>query len=264
MLTDQGYLKDHQYKTPDNLGARIALHRLFSTNPYGWQKWVFDQLELQSGMQVLEVGCGPGDLWRENLSRFPTGLRVTVCDLSVGMLESARQSLAESSGFTYANIDAQAIPFPDHSFDKVIANHMLYHIPDIDLAISELWRVLKPGGMLCAATNGYGHMEELRNLVSKFKPDYQGMQDQVRRFSLETSDQYLRKMFPRIELRVYEDNLIVTETEPLIAYIISMWDTFTEGEQEQLTALEKYIREIIATRGSFQITKSQGVSLAWK
>jgi ubiquinone/menaquinone biosynthesis C-methylase UbiE len=264
MLTDQTYLKENQYKTPDNLNARIALHRLFGTNSYPWQQWVFDQLELQPGMRILEVGCGPAELWQENLFRFPAGIRVTACDLSMGMLVKARQSLVEARDFWYMNIDAQAIPFPACYFDKVIANHMLYHVPDIDLAISEIWRVLKPGAMLCAATNGNKHMTELRNLISLFKPEYRGMEGAAKRFSLENSEQYLRKTFSRTKVRIFEADLIVTETEPLIAYILSMWGIYPELDKEKLTALAEHVQQIIATKGSFPITKSQGVAIAWK
>lgn len=264
MITYQSYLKDHQYKTADNLNARIALHRQFGTNPYGWQKWVFDLLNLQSGMQVLEVGCGPGGLWSENIIRCPGGLQVVICDYSLGMLESARSAIMEADYFYCANIDAQAIPFPDNYFTRVIANHMLYHVPDIDLAIAELWRVLTPGGILYASTNGIGHMRELSDLIKIYKPGYQGTQDQTRRFSLENSQEILGKFFSQVDLKVYAENLIVNKAEPLINYILSCWETFDDAERDQLRALEEHIRGILVVQGAFHISKSQGIAIAWK
>lgn len=58
------------------------------------------------------------------------------------------------------NLDAQRIPLPEHSFDLILVNHLLYHVPEKELAITELWRVLTPGGKLCSATNGFGHLVE--------------------------------------------------------------------------------------------------------
>jgi SAM-dependent methyltransferase len=61
--------------------------------------------------------------------------------------------------------DVQALPFADGSFDVAVAAWMLYHVPDLDRAVSELARVLRPGGRLVALTNSAFHLQELRDLV---------------------------------------------------------------------------------------------------
>jgi hypothetical protein len=72
-----------QYRAGSNLGARVALQARFSTNPYGWQRWVFDRLELPPEASLLELGWGPGLLWRENL-RIPEGWNLTLTDRDDG------------------------------------------------------------------------------------------------------------------------------------------------------------------------------------
>jgi len=69
------------------------------------------------------------------------------------MLAAAR-SRAGSHVFLIAG-DAQWLPFADASFDCILAMHMLYHVPDRDLAIAEMRRVLRPGGVLLALTNSH-------------------------------------------------------------------------------------------------------------
>ncbi len=95
--------------------------------------------------RVLEVGCGWGELaaWigRE------TGARVTAVDLSPRMV-----ALAVEAGVAAEVADVQELPFEDGSFDVAVAAWMLYHVPDRDRAVSELARVLRPGGRLVAAT----------------------------------------------------------------------------------------------------------------
>lgn len=65
-IADSNYVK-YQYKNASNLNTRIRLHQEFSTNKYGWQRWLFDQLKFTPQSCVLELGCGAGNLWLENI-----------------------------------------------------------------------------------------------------------------------------------------------------------------------------------------------------
>jgi ubiquinone/menaquinone biosynthesis C-methylase UbiE len=79
---------------------------------------------------VLEVGCGSGQLWLVNHHRLPAGWHVILSDLSTGMLATAHRQLSPyGHDLRFVVHDAQALPFAAHSFDAIIANHMLYHVP---------------------------------------------------------------------------------------------------------------------------------------
>jgi ubiquinone/menaquinone biosynthesis C-methylase UbiE len=261
-ITDQAYLKDEQYKSVDKLQARIALHQRFSTNPNNWQRWVFDQLEIKPGLRVLEVGCGPASLWRENLDRLPVDLEVCMGDYSIGMAQSARQALVGKSGFSFTNLDAQRLPYSDAEFDLVVANHMLYHLPDVRAGLSELRRVLQPGGQLCAATNGLGHMAELNQLVYQFNWRDDALRFPTRSFCLENGPDQVGEFFQNVQVRFYEDNLLVTEPGPLRAYILSMWNAMEDARPEVMAAFDQTLERIFTEQGSFFIRKSAGVILA--
>ena len=265
-ISDQEFLKNQQYKTPSNLNARIELHRRFGTNPYSWFHWVLDQVAPAPGTYLLEIGCGPGDLWLENRSRLPQGLHVVLGDLSPGMLAKARQRLARLEGIAHLDflcLDAQSLPFSNGDFDLVIANHMLYHVPDISKAAGEIRRVLKPGGRLVAATNGFGHMHELHELIGGFNPGYQGIEP-ARRFALENAASILSPYFTRFDERHFQDDLEVTEIEPLLAYIHSLRDVFHISAEPAVGELDEYVRSRLEKSGSFHISKSQGVVIAWR
>src|SRR6266508_1554654 len=80
---------ERQYHDSSNLNARAAIYR-FATNSISWPRWVFDQLSLPQNAQVLELGCGSGALWKQNLDRLPQQCRISLCDLSPGMLQECR------------------------------------------------------------------------------------------------------------------------------------------------------------------------------
>jgi ubiquinone/menaquinone biosynthesis C-methylase UbiE len=253
-----------QYKNASNLNARIQLHTLFSTNKYGWCRWVFDRLELPRNCQILEVGAGPGDLWLRNRDRLPDSWVVTVTDASPGMLEKTKENLAGNDHpFTFRVVDAQSIPFDDGSFDGVIANHMLYHVPDLNKGLSELRRVLKPGGRFYASTIGWSHMQGLRDLVCEFDPsvEYESPSQMIS-FALENGRNLLSTHFPEIEIHRYEDALLITAAEPLVAYVRSMATVRSTRINVDPTAFSQYVEAKIASQGAIHIVKDSGLFAA--
>jgi ubiquinone/menaquinone biosynthesis C-methylase UbiE len=262
-LTDQEYLLSEQYGNADNLNARIALHRRFSTNKRGWNPWAFDQLDLSAHGEILDVGCGPCDLWVDNVDRIPDGWHIVLSDLSSGMLGQARDNLRDCGRvFTYWCADAQAIPFADERFDIVIANHMLYHVPDRARAISEMHRVLKPGGRLYTATNGHAHLRELREWIARFDPQAQEL-DAAMEFGLDRGGkEQLARHFAEVEIRRYPDGLVVTEVAPFVAYALS-----TSHADAIRASLQRFVRlaeDEIASAGAIRITKDVGLFVATK
>jgi SAM-dependent methyltransferase len=244
-----------QYKDPANFNARVELHRLFSVNPQGWHHWVFEQFELPAQARLLEIGCGPGWLWLSNRAGIPSGWDITLTDFSSAMLETARQHL-KFRPFTFQQADAQDLPFPNASFDAIIANHMLYHVPDKPRAFAEIRRVLKPGGKFYASTIGKDNMLELRQLNRKF-----GIVSPLNAtldFNLENGAEQLAGRFPNVELRLYEDELRVTEAGPAVAYAGSA-GSLTE---QQAADLQAAITQEIAAHGYFRISKPIGMFIA--
>ncbi|MGN1205990.1 MAG: MerR family transcriptional regulator, partial [Eubacterium sp.] len=135
-----------QYKNGTNINARIRLHHLYSQNPQSWFSWIFDQIEGEFFANVLELGCGTGQFWKENVQRIPADAHIHLTDISRGMLEDSRKNLnldADEKRFSFDVADACAIPAEDDSFDMVIANFVLFYVKDQEKAFSEIRRVLK-------------------------------------------------------------------------------------------------------------------------
>jgi ubiquinone/menaquinone biosynthesis C-methylase UbiE len=248
-----------QYRTVSNLQARLALHQRFSTNPYGWLRWVFDHFRLPPQCRLVELGGGAGDLWIENRSRMPPGWTIIISDASMGMVSHARQRLRPfERALTFAVIDAQALPFATASVDAIIANHMLYHVPDQPRALAEIQRVLKPGGRLYASTVGQRHLGEITELVRRFDArlaSWQGPADVS--FTLENGADLLGAWFHEVALTRYEDGLVVTEAAPLVDYMLSGRLQLTPEEEETLRAFVG--QELRRHGGTLAITKDSGM-----
>lgn len=172
-VNNQTYLRSVQYSTDANLQARIRLHEQYSINNLDFHVWVFNHLQLPTSCRILEVGCGPGMLWRKNLDRIHPEWRVCLADFSPGMIRTAQSHiLPVHPHFTTAGLDIQHIPFSEASFDVIIGNHMLYHVPDHPKVFGGIRRLLKPGGRFYASTNGQTHLQEMGELVTRFNPKY--------------------------------------------------------------------------------------------
>jgi SAM-dependent methyltransferase len=261
-FTDQAYLENEQYRDSSNLDTRASLHDRFSTNPQGWFAWMFDTLEtLPAEGKLLDLGCGAGGLWRSHPERIPAGWSITLGDLSEGMLLSTwRRLVVTKRAYKYEKMDAQQIPYPDGSFDIVIANHMLYHVPDIPKALREIRRVLKPGGKLVASTVGKNHMQEIESWIKQIGlgPSYTPFQAA---FSLENGQVELEKYFQDVKLLRYEDSLRITEIEPLIAYIRSRSGA-AEVLPEQFETLQTFLEAEMSAKQALLVHKDSGLFLA--
>lgn len=263
-FTDQNYLKTDQYRDSSNLDSRVEVHKRFSTNPYGWLTWVFDRLlDLPANAKILELGCGPGYLWKENASRVPSAWDITLSDLSSGMLDSAWRNLVVTGrSYKFKEIDAQDIPFEDETFDAVIANHMLYHVPDKAKAIAEIKRVLKTGGRFFATTVGDDHMKEMMDWYRRVHVD-KVWESFANSFTLENGLEQVRAFFPNVTVSRHEDNLEITELEPIMAYIRS-GIRVAELSEEELAKLKSDLEKELQEKGRIFIRKDSGLFKAIK
>lgn len=250
-----------QYQSATNISARIRLHRDYSTNPYGWFPWIYDQCRITDGLRVLELGCGDGTLWSENLARLPEQVQILLSDISEGMLRDARRRLGtEDPRFSFQAFDCGHIPCADQSFDRILANHVLFYCEDLPAVLSEICRVLAPGGVFLCSAYGSRHMQEISALVQRFDSRIVLSADKLyEHFGLENGESMLRRHFSDVRLLRYEDSIELNRAEPLIEYILSC-----HGNQNQYL-LDRYkdFRAFVEkqTTKNFHITKDAGVFL---
>ena len=264
--TDRLILTQDAYATDTHLAVRMRTHELYSQPQIDYPRWVVDTIGWPRDAWVLDVGAGPGAYSDLVCERISDGLYLAG-DLSLGM---ARRASAE--GVPALNLDVQHLPFAAATFDVVLANHMLYHVPDITHALRELQRVLKPSGLLVAATNSAATMPELETLARRactllgyprqeFIPTHQN-------FTLENGPVQAARFFRAVARYDLPSALHFPDVEPVMDYLNSMqairapqlppgvtWDEF-------MNVMEKQIARLIRHYGELQVQKLAGVIVA--
>ena len=152
------------------------------------------------------------------------------------------------------------LPFNDNSFDVVIANHILFFMKDIDLALSEIKRVLKPGGLVYCSTFGSNHMIELQELMLSFSSSIRIYEYKLSsKFGLENGESILNRYFNNIERVLYDDKLIVNDTNGILEYIYSIPANILDIIDTKKKEFESHINKNIEKNGEIYITSRLGL-----
>lgn len=261
MSNDESSIVEN-YKNAKHLDVRISLHDRYSTNKTGWFPWLLSQIDFTTISRLLEIGCGNGDLW----SSCKINLRnreIFLSDSSKGMVDVVREKMGND--FNCIVVDCQKISFKNEYFDSVIANHVLFYVNDLNAGLLEICRVLRDEGILYCTTYGKDHMKEINEIVSSFDSRIKLSSNYLYdKFGLENGKDILSPYFKSVELKLYEDSLEITESQPLIDYIMSCHGNQNELLGPRLIEFKLYVNELIATYGTIHVTKQAGLFVCKK
>lgn len=251
-----------QYKNAKNLNDRIRLHEKYSTNKQGWFNWLFEKIDFSKVNRLLEIGCGNGKLWQENKIDL-RNREIFLSDISEGMVEEVRNKLG--SDFNCIVVNAEKIPFKDAYFDTIIANHVLFYLNDLNQGLKEIDRVLKPNGVFYCSTYGKEHMKEINEIVQNFDSRINLSNHSLYNiFGLENGEEILKHYFSNVERMDYQDCLEITESKPLIDYIMSCHGNQNEILGPRLNEFKEYIEFILNKNDKIVVTKQAGLLIGHK
>jgi SAM-dependent methyltransferase len=261
-MDESSYVKD-QYAEDTNLATRIRTHTLYSEPRVDYPDWVLAHIDWRGDERTVDVGCGAGTYAAAVLQRTS---HYIAGDLSPGMLRGVHAPHR-------VNLDAQALPLADGSVDVLLANHMIYHIPDQERAVAGFARVLRPGGVLLAATNSASNMAEIRELVRE-AARRMGIAGEIDpytplSFTLENGATLLRRHFARVERSDHPAAFLFPEAQPVLDYLGTSPEFYLGllpaeiGAQQAWQILREQIGERIARHGVFLVSKLSGVFRCW-
>ncbi|MHA1610720.1 MAG: class I SAM-dependent methyltransferase [Promethearchaeota archaeon] len=184
------------------------------------------------------------------------------------MVKLAQSNLGNEKQFNFQQMDAQSIKFPDNSLDMVIACHMLYHVPDLQLALTEISRVLRPHGILYATTIASDHLQSLTAFLESssihlIKHRGEFFND----FRMESGNNHLLRVFQDVTTDKYLNTVRITpKTEQiLLKYIASMYPPSQYSEylkKDQI--IRQTLREYWKKHEVFPIVGKSGILIARK
>ncbi len=271
LATDREHLISKVYATDGPLRVRTRTHELYTRPPIDFFAWVLDHISWRGDEVVLDIGCGAGAYVERVCTRLEGDGCLMSADLSMGMLRDVAKLFAGS--VVLLNADAADLPLPDRCCDVVLANHMLYHVPQIERAIAEARRVLRPGGRLLAATNGRRAMQsfadEIEAACRVLGCEIEIPDSPVRvRFNLQNGRPLVGSIFSQVEMDQLESALVFPAAEPAVAFINSMRHLYASVLPDSVTwdmmlqQVGRQIQAVVAERGEYRVPKTSGVFLA--
>jgi ubiquinone/menaquinone biosynthesis C-methylase UbiE len=263
---------DYQETTNDLL-ARIDIHKKYGSRDI--DEWMLHQLNPQKDSKILDIGCGAGKQCFLFYKALEGEADITGGDVNPELLEKARQENAKIGNrikFIDLNFN-QRFPLDDNQFDLLTSCFAIYYSEDIPYTISEMHRVIKPGGSLFTT----GPMPENKRLFydiifeATHKP-IPPMPGSSRYSSL--IYKAMQALFSKVELHIFENPLIFGAVDPFLAYTRAslsedrrLWKSLFEdaGGFEHIMQDIKIVSERrLAQDGQLVMTKVVGGFIATK
>ena len=200
------------------------------------------------------------DLMSAYLTHLPPDVRARCRRVSgLGMNDAEMAANVQLTDHVVHSLnDEPALPYPDAAFDVALCTVSVQYLLHPLEVFAEVRRVLKPEGHFYAATNGEAHLRELDMLGLRVVAGGEIYNGEQHTFKLENGAEELSRQFAHVDLHLMEGNLVVTEVEPVIAFMRST-RLGAQLTEEHIPVLRDIISQEIAEHGSFFITKSTGV-----
>ncbi len=266
-------MKINYQETSDDLLTRINIHDAYGARDI--DKWMLEVLPLEQGMTILDVGCGAGKQCFSYLAHLSGKAEITGGDVSEELLTKAREeNLKLGNRVTFRTLNFnESFPFEDNTFDLVSCSFAIYYAEDIPFTISEMHRVLKPGGKLFTTgpmpENKQMFYDIIKEATGKDIPPMPGSS----RYASDILDS-VKAIFSETEVLIFENPLTFPSVEPFLAYTRAslsedrkLWNTFFQTKEDFekiMDKIAKVAQKWFDRDGKLVMTKVVGGILATK
>ena len=257
------YASDRNLRIHQDTQARFAVPKC------DFVRWTLDTVAWQGDEAVLDIGSGTGSHYSQLSARLP-GVEYYALDLSPNLL---RQHPAGAGCLALA--DAVQLPYADDRFDIVMANHVIFHLDNIEGGLQEIKRVLKPGGRVLASTNSLHNLPELQVLIRRAIVLLSGNGTRQHpptlpsdAFALENGTRMLARHFYAVVRHDLPSQLVFNDIEPALDYLDSMRDlrqhSLPDGVawDDMMLIMRQQLTQLLQLMGKLELTLSCGALIA--
>lgn len=266
---DQADAIRRYYATDQNLRIQEETQAKYAVPNVDFVRWTLDTIDWAGDEVILDIGAGTGSHYACLIQEQPD-ITYFALDLSPNLLMNhpcAADRLALG--------DAMRLPFSDHSFDIVMANHVLYHLADIDAGLAEIKRVLKPDGRLLAATDSLQNVPQLQMLIHRANVFLSGNGVKVNPptlpcdgFALENGTRILARHFYAVVRHDMPCQLVFDDVEPALAYLDSMRELRQGGLpddvewDDMMLIMRQQMTQLLQLMGKLELNLAVGALVA--
>lgn len=266
-------MKINYKETTSDLLTRIDIHNKFGGRNI--DQWMLEILPLHKGMKILDIGCGAGKQCFSYHTYLNGECDITGGDVSQELLSQARQENQKyGNAVKFIELDFnQRFPFEDNTFDLISCCFAIYYAEDVNFTISEMHRVLKPGGTLFTTgplpENKKLFYDVIRDATKKTIPPMPGSSRYESQFF-----PTVQKLFSKAEMKRFDNPLTFDSVEPFVSYTRAslsedrkLWGSFFQGKddfEKIMQDIEKVAADYLKRDGKLVMTKVVGGILGTK
>ena len=184
-------------------------------------------------------------------------------DISIGMLKDIDNKLKNDKRFKFKVVDASNIKEESDYYDVVIANHVLFYLDDIDSCLIDIKRILKDSGIFVSSTYSREHMKEINMLVKEFDERIELSKNRLYEvYGKENGKSILSKQFNDIKWINYKDELLISDPNMLIRYILSCHGNQNRYIVDKFKDFKNFVLK--KCQNNFKVTKDAGIFICHK
>lgn len=245
---------------------RYGLYERYGTSGQRWHEWMFEQLSLESGMRVLDVGCGHGNVWHGSWKKIPGECRITLLDKETAGLQflhgvylERRRELAGGTELFFLYEDAERWKCPSETYDLILAGHLWNYIRDREELLKKLRRGLAEGGRLVSTFSSQVNTGDVNRLLEPVlrKKVPESYQERCHAFEVEMEELFAGE-FSGVSRKVFHNSLRIEQPEELLRYLCNLDGELEARIKVREQEVRKYLQEL-ARQGQTPEIGTEGI-----